>query len=452
MRQLNVLILTIIISIFCFLSPVQSETAPPDMTGMTQEKPFVFAPDPHGILSQLLDNHKEVQTYKHRVESAENLLRQSIGLYLPSLDLSGDAGKEAIEKEDEVNTYLWRHEVTLKATQLVTDFGKTINTIDRDKVALSQAHAGLDSISQQMLRDGISAYIQIVRARERLRTARYSESRIKELTGVEKALVEKGAGLTSDVLQAKSQLAGAMALRVQAEGELQQARNHFQAVYYHYPTDEEIDSFIEVPLPTTELPATLEPAIAIALANNPEIRITKYDLDLSRRDVNISKSAYFPTFNVFGEYIHADNDNGFDKIRKDYSFGVEFTYNLYRGGSDYAAVKSANATKTAAATHLDHAQKLVREQVRNSWEQYLTLTETKTLRDQQAEILRNFLELAKKERKMGTRSLLDVLNGEVNYINAQGIAIAAREDMKIAAYNLLFAMGQMELELFAMAE
>ena len=50
---------------------------------------------------------------------------------------------------------------------------------------------------------------------------------------------------------------------------------------------------------------------------------------------------------------------------------------------------------------------------------------------------------------MGTRSLLDVLNGEVNYITAQGTAIAAREDKKIAAYNLLFSMGQMELDLFA---
>jgi len=58
------------------------------------------------------------------------------------------------------------------------------------------------------------------------------------------------------------------------------------------------------------------------------------------------------------------------------------------------------------------------------------------------------LELAKKERKMGTRSLLDVLNGEVNYINAQGNAIAAKEDTKIAAFNLLFTMGRIHLDLF----
>ena len=453
MRQKYFVMLAIVFSLFCFLSPLQAETPPPqpDISDSAQSTPFVFDPTPHGTLSQLLANHQEIKTYKHRVESAENMLRQSVGLYLPSLDLYGDGGKENITKEigDDVNTYQWRHEVTLKVTQLLTDFGKTTGTIDRDRVALEQAHAGLDSITQQMLRDGITSYIQIVRARERLGSARLSESRIKELTGVEKALVEKGAGLTSDVLQAKSQLAGAMALRVEAEGALRIAKNHFQAVFYHYPTDDEVASFIEVRLPSAEFPASLEPAIAIALANHPEIQITKYDLDLTRKDIKISKSAYFPTFNLFGEYIDADDDSGLDGWRRDYNVGVEFSYNLYRGGSDYAAVKSASATESAASTHLNQAQKLVQEQVRNSWEQYRTLTEKKELLDQQTEILRHFLELAKKERKMGSRSLLDVLNGEVNYITAQGTAIAAREDKKIAAYNLLFSMGQMDLDLFA---
>jgi adhesin transport system outer membrane protein len=55
--------------------------------------------------------------------------------------------------------------------------------------------------------------------------------------------------------------------------------------------------------------------------------------------------------------------------------------------------------------------------------------------------------LAKKERKMGTRSLLDVLNGEVNFINASAAAIAANQDTKIAAFNLFFAMGNIGMEL-----
>ena len=429
---------------FVYAGPIEPQAEVSDSSSMV-----AFSPDPYTMVSQLLKTHKEIQSYQHRVDSAKNLLRQSVGLYLPSLDLTGDAGREEIRKEAAATTREWRHEAKLKGTQLITDFGKTVNTINRDRMALEQSEASLESLTQQTLRDGITAYIQVVRARERLKSARRSEERIKELTGVEKALVEKGAGLTSDVLQAKSQLAGAMALRVEAEGELKLAKNHFQAVFYHYPSDQEVESLVEVALPHDKLPADLDISISAAMDHNPEIRITRLDLELSRKDIGIAKSAYFPTLNLFGETVNANDDNGAVGYRKDFAFGVEFNYNLFSGGGDYAAVKSAMATTIAAATHLDHARKLVEEQVRNSWEQYFTLKQRKDLLDQQTEILRNFLELAKKERTMGTRSLLDVLTGEVNYINAQGTAIAAGEDLKVAAYNLLFSMGQINLGLFA---
>ncbi len=401
------------------------------------------------MLTGLLENHEEIKTYRHRVESAQGQVRQSIGLYLPALNLYGDTGPETVEKELIATTNEFRHSVTLKGTQLITDFGRTTNTIARDEVGLERAKAGLDSISQQMIRDGITAYINIVKARERLKKALQSEGRIKKLTGIEKVLVQKGAGLTSDVLQAKSQLAGAMALRVDAQGELDLAKNHFQAVFYHFPTSSEVDSFIEITFPETQLPNALESAIDTAVENHPEIKITRFDLDLTRKDISISKSAYFPNLSLFAEAINANNDDGFAGYKRNYGAGIEFSYNLFRGGSDQAAISSAIANKTAATTHLEHAQKLVREQVQNSWTQLATLKRRQELLYLQAEILKNFLELAEKERIMGTRSLLDVLNGEVNYINAQGNAIAAREDTKIAAYNLLFSMGLINLDLFA---
>jgi len=47
--------------------------------------------------------------------------------------------------------------------------------------------------------------------------------------------------------------------------------------------------------------------------------------------------------------------------------------NLYRGGSDAAAIRNALSNKSAAISHLKYAMKLVKEQVSNSWEQLSTL-------------------------------------------------------------------------------
>lgn len=404
----------------------------------------------HALLSNLLKNNEEIQTFQHRVDSAKALARQSRGSYYPTLDLYGDTGQEKVEKEFEENTNEFRYQVNLRGNQLLTDFGRTTNTINRDELLLMQAEAGLESVKQQMMREGITAYINIVRARERLKTALFSEKRIKALTGIEKALVQKGAGLTSDVLQAKSQLAGAMALTVEARGALNIAKNHFTTIFYHSPTPWEIEHFQDIEFPSAQLPAALDTAVQKAMKSNPEIQITKYNLDITEKEVLISKAAYFPTLNLFVQATHENDNNGTLGYRRTYATGIEFKQNLYRGGIDKAGIRRAVSNKTAAGSQLEYAMKQVKEQVSNNWEQLFILKEKNKLLEQQIDILKNFLELAKKERRMGTRSLLDVLNGEVNYINAQGNAISAREDTKIAAYNLLFSMGKINLDLFKM--
>ncbi len=414
----------------------------------SQENNKTLSLDMKSLMSHLLTTHEEIKSYQDKVNGARFQLRQALGDYYPALDFFGDAGWEKIEKEYSQDTDESRHNITLKATQLITDFGKTTGTIDRSRVLLDQSKIRLESVKQRIMLEGLTAYINIVRARERLESAQYSEKRIKELTGIEKALVDKGAGLSTDVLQAKSQLSGAMAISVEVQGELKLAKNRFQAVFSHIPTPDEVDVLQSLPFPAGNLPATQQEAVEIALKNNPELQTTQFDLDLADKDISLVKSAFFPRLGLFASTTNADDDDGLDGYKRDYAVGLEFNYNLASGGSDMAALKSARAFKISAVNHYSYAKRLVKEQVRNSWENLTTLQQRESLLNQQADILLNFLELAKKERKMGTRSLLDVLNGEVNYINALGTAIAAKEDTKIAAYTLLFTMGAISEQLF----
>ena len=57
-----------------------------------------------------------------------------------------------------------------------------------------------------------------------------------------------------------------------------------------------------------------------------------------------------------------------------------------------------------------------------------------------------FLRLARKERKLGRRSLLDVLSGETVEINASSDATNAENQVIVAAYSMLFVMGDLKVE------
>ena len=87
----------------------------------------------------------------------------------------------------------------------------------------------------------------------------------------------------------------------------------------------------------------------------------------------------------------------------------------------------------------------IEQLVRDAWANLATSKATLGFLSNQASISSEFLELARKERKLGNRSLLDVLNGETALINANSDATSAEADVAIATFTLLNAMGRLNL-------
>ncbi len=396
------------------------------------------------FLPDLLKNHDLIRSYKERHVAAGFLLRQSRAGYYPSIDLTANGGTEDIDKEGLPETYHERHYAGLRATQLITDFGLTSGTIEKSRILSERAGRELASVQQQVILEGVTAYLNLVRARDKLKYAFESEANIKKQTGMEETLVEKGAGLTSDVLQAKYQLAGAMALRIRAEGDLALAKNRFNAVFKQLVTDDRINGLQPLLLPENRFPETMETAIERAMDKNAISALSKLDVEMARKEVRIRKSTRYPKFNLYAEAKHRDDDAGVRGYKNDSLLGLELTYNLFRGGGDRAALLAARADLSAAASQLQSTRCFIEEQVRNAWQNLSTNRSNARLLKEQTDIVGEFLKMARKERKLGTRSLLDVLTGETTFINSISNAISAETDTVIAGYNLLYAMGELE--------
>lgn len=136
-------------------------------------------------LERLLDEHERIRSFAKRVQSAESLADQVLARYYPSLDLSADAGRERIDKEFGDDTVDNRYDVGVRLTQLIIDFGETSGAIQKAALQLDRTWSQLESVQQEVLLDGLKAYINVLRARERLNYALRSEERIKDLTGIE---------------------------------------------------------------------------------------------------------------------------------------------------------------------------------------------------------------------------------------------------------------------------
>ena len=99
----------------------------------------------------------------------------------------------------------------------------------------------------------------------------------------------------------------------------------------------------------------------------------------------------------------------------------------------------------AASNQMQDARTLVEEQAKNTFEQLQVAQENAGFLENQANIAGEFLALAREERQLGRRSLIDVLSGETAEINALSDAEAAKSQVAITAYTLLFILGKLDI-------
>ena len=111
-----------------------------------------------------------------------------------------------------------------------------------------------------------------------------------------------------------------------------------------------------------------------------------------------------------------------------------------------------NSTNDDQAQIEQDLQDQIEEQARDAWSNLQTARENAKLLRNLADIAAEFLGLARKERQLGKRSLIDVLAGETNLINSQSDAASAESDVIIASISLLSVMGQLGAEVMSVVD
>jgi adhesin transport system outer membrane protein len=293
-----------------------------------------------------------------------------------------------------------------------------------------------------VITSGITAYLRVIRSRELLKYARRSEQSMKELSGMQEVLVQRGAGYSYEELQVKGQLAGAQSYRVTQERELQISINNFKAVFGFPPTLEEVNRMNTVPLPSRFVPTNVEAAVDIAFESNPVLLETKYTLERLEGDLSAQEANYYPKFDAVLESERKENDQGSTGIRSEQRATLMMTYNLFSGFQDVEGSRAVKSEMTGASRTLLDRRRTVEEGVRNAWLELTTLRQNSELYENQANITWEFLGLVKKKKALGEDvRLLDILVGERDYISSISAKVVTDIDIIIAAYTLLYEMG-----------
>ncbi len=401
------------------------------------------------LLPRILESHNLVKAAEADLERAEVDVDVTRGSWFPTVSVLGTVGHEKQKKPEGTNdTDFVSREFDLTIKQLLWDFGSVNSQIRSKKLSVEAAENSLELQRQNLMLDAISAYLNVRRAHQVLMFARESENNIIKQTELEDALVRRGAGLSTDVLQAKTQLAGAQARRVLAEGQLAAARNQYRAIFETDVPD--LNALKKPKLPLELIPKSVVDAVQISLRKNPAIKVVATNAAIAREALNTARAqGLFPTFNAIGESKTKKDVGGTSGLQRELFAKVQMSFDFNLGLSAINTLTVTELSAIAENKRLGEARDQTERQVRDSWDTLMTNKQNYDFRRNQADIAAEFLELARKERQLGNRSLLDVLAGETNLNNANSDTASAETDFAIGVFTLLRDLGRLQLELVA---
>jgi adhesin transport system outer membrane protein len=396
-------------------------------------------------LAALAASHPKVAAAQQNLQAKHQDKVATFSAYYPQLAVSGDAGYEHTSSPSRRASgdgplSSDRETGSVSLTQSIWDGSKREARVDAAGLEEDVADITVDTTLQDLLLEGIVAYHEVLRQGGLLEIAKSDEDNLRQQLELEDERVQRGSGITVDVLQAKSRLQISKERRVAFEGRLRQAEAAYQQVFGAAP---DIAGFVQPIPPVALLPADEDSAVQTAMTENPALQVSAKGIEIAEQERLAARADFFPKVDFVARSSWENNVDGVEGLREDYSFLVRVTWEIFSGFETKARVASAAHTYQQRMSESYDAQRHVAEDVRRAWEDLETSRQRVELLQNAVTIAEEVYAARQKLRESGKESAINVLDALSELKTAQITFIDAGYDARIAVYRVLRAMGHL---------
>ena len=394
-------------------------------------------------LIQAYNNNKELNAERENIKVSKEELKISRSEYLPSATITGSKSQEntnEITDRDGKDTII--EDVnpltkSIKLEQTLIDFGRGAE-YDKSKIGIILAEAKLLKKEQEFLYKAAQAFTDLILANENLNNNLNNFKLLERQVETDQVRLERGQITISDLSQSESSLAGAQAQYIQAENDVVTKKLNYENVIGKISNNENLQKPLEIIL---EIPKSLSDAIQLSKKNNPNIKIAKFELEQSKKDLKIAKSDLAPTATLSLERSYTEDlSTTIDEKEKD-TIKATLSWPFYSGGKKRATINKNQSLLDRKKLLLDNAIKTNETNVASAWS---NLQSSKSLLSSVKSQVRA-AEIANEgisaEYDRGSRSTLDVIQSSTLLLNAKISLANSERNYVLSQYNLLKSAG-----------
>ena len=351
--------------------------------------------------------------------------------------LSKDSNSQGTFVNDETTTS------TISLSKNIFDGGEAYEKISIANENIKLEQYILNIIEQKIILNSIRAYLNVYSYQAVVSLRKKSLDRFKENVDATELKLQAGTVTPTTLAEAQSKLAKAKYDLILSEGNLEKAISKYKSI----TKLKVVPNKLSLPNSTFIPPDTKNKIIKIALENNLDIIVAKLKKNIAEKNVALKESNNRPTLNL--EFFGKDSESSLNTSSTDYqSYGVNLTFKtpLFYNLSSKASIKKLDNLSRASSIELSEKKRQVELSAISSYQNYKSaIAKTKA---SESEKKSSLLALSgiKKEAEFGIRTILDVLDAEVEFLNASTNLIQSQADEVYSVYQIKSILGSLSIK------
>lgn len=397
-----------------------------------------LAVDLNEALAQAYAGNPTLEAARAQLRATDERVPEALSGWRPTVIGQAEGGKTWIEQNTPLllDQNLESRTFGVTVSQPVFSGFETVSSTSAAENRVRSGRANLANSEQQVLLQAVQAYMQVVRDQAVLELNRNNENVIGQQLQATRDRFDAGEVTRTDVAQAESRLQGAIADRIAAEGNLTASIAVYRQVIGEEPAD------LKIPETTLDLPASKDEVVAQSI-NAPAIVFAKFEADAAKDDIDVAFSELLPTVSIEGSWTRSEEQNAEEQSNDVGQILGVLRVPLYQAGAPDARVRQSKQLYQQSRRQIDEAVRAGEQTAVDSWQSYETAIAQIESFKEQVRATEVALDGVKQEQQVGARTVLDVLDAELEALNAKVSLVQAQTTLVVARYQVLAAVGRL---------
>ncbi len=359
------------------------------------------------------------------------------GGYLPRIDIEAGIGRARIDDPRFPADDFSQDRVSVVLTQMLYDGFTTRNTVRSLDHAARSRFFQVWATSERITGEVARAYLDVLRQRAFVELSKDNYATHRLIYEQIERRVLSGVSRRVDLDQAYGRLALAESNLLTDITNLHDVSRRYQRVVGATPPE----ALAEPDLRDGLLPDTLRATLETSFQQSPELKSAQATEQSADRAAAAQRGAFQPRLDLRARQDTWHDREGISGRYQDAVVELVLTYNLYRGGSDSAERRRLLAEAAQAEELRELTCRNIRQEIGIAYNEMQALAEQLTYLDRHRQSIGRAREAYRRQFDIGQRTLLDMLDTENEYYEAERAWVTAQRQRDVAYTETLAGMG-----------